>query len=113
MRDVAQVEGEGDITGEMLDRALTMLEVDSEGLDSSDRRLLSTIIDKFGGGPVGIETLAAALSEDIGTVEEVLEPFIMQIGFLKRTTRGRVATPAAFKHLNKPIPQKLQAELFF
>lgn len=113
VRDVAQVEGEGDITGEILDRALTMLEVDSEGLDSSDRRLLSTIIDKFGGGPVGIETLAAALSEDIGTVEEVLEPFIMQIGFLKRTTRGRVATPAAFKHLNKPIPQKLQAELFF
>ncbi len=112
VRDVAQVEGEGDIDEEILSRSLEMLEVDSFGLDSSDRRLLSTIIDKFGGGPVGIETLAAALSEDIGTVEEVLEPFIMQIGFLKRTTRGRVATPQAFKHLGKTMPKKLQEELF-
>lgn len=112
VRDVAEVEGEGDITEKILHRSLEMLEVDSFGLDSSDRRLLSAIIDKFTGGPVGIETIAAALSEDIGTVEEVLEPYLMQIGFLKRTSRGRVATPQAFKHLKKKVPQKLQEELF-
>jgi Holliday junction DNA helicase RuvB len=105
VRDVAQVEGTGDITKEILKRSLDLLVVDSLGLDSSDQRLILTIMDKFGGGPVGIETLAAALSEDIGTVEEVLEPFLMQIGFLKRTPRGRVLTPHAFTHFNKPVPQ--------
>jgi len=109
---VAQVEGDGSITEEILDRALSMMEVDNAGLDASDRRLLHTIIDKFEGGPVGIETIAAALSEDIGTVEEVLEPFLMQIGFLKRSPRGRVVTPSAFKHLGKPLPKNLQEELF-
>jgi len=112
VRDVAQVEGDGSITEEILDRALSMMEVDNAGLDASDRRLLHTIIDKFEGGPVGIETIAAALSEDIGTVEEVLEPFLMQIGFLKRSPRGRVVTPSAFKHLGKPLPKNLQEELF-
>ncbi len=112
VRDVAQVEGNGTITEDILDRALSMMEVDSAGLDASDRRLLHTIIDKFGGGPVGIETIAAALSEDIGTVEEVLEPFLMQIGFLKRSPRGRVVTPAGFKHLGKTLPKNLQEELF-
>lgn len=101
VRDVAQVEGQGDITEAILDRSLSLLEVDAMGLDSSDRRLLTTIIDKFAGGPVGIDTLAAALSEDIGTVEDVLEPYLMQIGFLKRTPRGRVVTPEALKHLKK------------
>lgn len=104
VRDVAQVEGNGDITKDILERSLDMLVVDTLGLDSSDQRLILTIMDKFGGGPVGIETLAAALSEDIGTVEEVLEPFLMQIGFLKRTPRGRVVTPHAFTHFNRPIP---------
>ena len=84
-----------------------MLEIDDMGLDSSDRRLLTTLIDSFGGGPVGIETIAAALSEDIGTVEEVLEPYLMQIGFIKRSPRGRVATKHAFNHLGKPIPKNL------
>lgn len=98
-RDVAQVEGNGTITPEILKRSLEMLEIDSAGLDSSDRRLLTTLINSFGGGPVGIETIAAALSEDIGTVEEVLEPYLMQIGFIKRSPRGRVATPHAYKHL--------------
>ncbi len=112
VRDVAQVEGTGEITQDILHRSLTMLGVDTVGLDASDRRLLGTIIEKFGGGPVGIETLAASLSEDIGTVEEVFEPFLMQIGFLRRTPRGRVATPHAFRHLNKPIPKSLQEELF-
>lgn len=112
VRDVAQVEGEGEITEAILARSLSILEVDAMGLDSSDRRLLLTIIEKFAGGPVGIETLAAALSEDIGTVEEVLEPYIMQIGFLKRTPRGRVVTTEGFKHLGKTIPKHLQEELF-
>lgn len=98
VRDVAEVEGTGEITEEILERALDMLEVDPMGLDSSDRRLLMVIIEKFSGGPVGIETIAAALSEDVGTVEEVLEPYLMQIGFLKRTPRGRVSTQKAYQH---------------
>lgn len=101
VRDVAEVEGEGDITDAILHRSLSLLEVDSMGLDSSDRRLLTTIIDTFEGGPVGLETLASALSEDIGTLEEVLEPYLMQIGYVKRTPRGRVATSAAYRHLGK------------
>ncbi len=111
VRDVAQVEGTGSITDEILERSLTMLEVDPLGLDASDRRLLTTIIDKFTGGPVGIETLAAALSEDIGTVEEVLEPYLLQIGFLKRTPRGRVATQAAHHHLGKILTSSQQEKL--
>ena len=101
VRDVAQVEGEGRITPDILTRSLSMLEIDEAGLDSSDRRLLAVIIDSFGGGPVGIETVAAAISEDVGTVEEVLEPYLMQTGLLKRTLRGRMATPQAYAHLGK------------
>ncbi len=112
VRDVAQVEGNGSITEAILARSLSMLEIDSMGLDDSDRRLLVTIIEKFSGGPVGIETIAAALSEDIGTVEEVLEPYLMQIGFLKRTSRGRTVTTEGFKHLGKAIPKHLQEALF-
>ncbi len=112
VRDVAQIEGDGSITEEILGKSLAMLDVDSVGLDDSDRRLLLTIIDKFGGGPVGIETIAAALSEDIGTVEEVLEPYLMQLGFLKRTPRGRIVTEQAYKHLGKNVPKHLQPELF-
>ncbi len=111
VRDVAQVEGNGIITPDILERSLQILEVDAMGLDASDRRLLQTLIDKFSGGPIGIETIAAALSEDIGTVEEVLEPYLMQIGFLKRTPRGRMATPQAFKHLGKSLPKNFQQEL--
>lgn len=107
VRDVAQVHGDGTVTPDILHISLSMLQIDSEGLDSSDRRLLTTMIDMFDGGPVGIETIAASLSEDIGTVEEVLEPYLMQIGFLKRTSRGRVATTKAFTHLGKSIPQTL------
>ncbi len=103
VRDVAQVHGEGKVTKKLLDQALDLLDVDPLGLDDSDRKFLLTIIDKFKGGPVGIETIAATLSEDIGTVEDVIEPYLMQIGFVKRTPRGRVATEAAYKHLNKPL----------
>lgn len=101
VRDVAQVHGQGSITKELLRQTLDLLEVDPLGLDDSDRRLLLTIIDKFNGGPVGIETLAATLSEDIGTIEEIIEPYLMQIGFLKRTPRGRMATQGAYIHLGK------------
>lgn len=103
VRDVAQVEESQHITEPILHRTLDMLEVDSAGLDASDRRLLLAVIEKFGGGPVGVETLAASLSEDIGTLEEVLEPYLMQIGFLKRTPRGRVATKQALKHLGRTL----------
>lgn len=101
VRDVAQVQGTGAITPEILNTSLSMLEVDAVGLDGSDRRLLLAIIDTFEGGPVGLETLAAALSEDVGTVEEVLEPYLMQVGFLKRTPKGRVATSSAYTHLGR------------
>ena len=112
VRDVAQIEGNGVIDEPILHHSLELFEVDSMGLDNSDRRLLTLLIDKYAGGPVGIETMAAALSEDIGTVEEVLEPYLMQIGFLKRTPRGRSATAAAFSHLGKTPTKKQQEELF-
>lgn len=113
VRDMAQVEGEGDVTSDILERSLAMLEVDEVGLDASDRRLLLTVVDKFAGGPIGLEALAGALSEDIGTVEEVLEPYLMQVGFIKRTPRGRVVTPAALAHLGKRGKDKTpQTELF-
>lgn len=103
VRDVAEVEESKYISEKILHRTLDMLEVDEAGLDASDRRLLLSVIEKFGGGPVGVETLAASLSEDIGTLEEVLEPYLMQIGFLKRTPRGRVATKQALKHLGRSL----------
>src|SRR5690606_19077422 len=103
VRDVAQVRGEGRITLAMAERALTLLDVDEAGLDRNDRRVLEAIIDLFDGGPVGVETLAAAISEDVETVEDVYEPFLMQKGFLQRTPRGRVATPAAYRHLGRPL----------
>ena len=104
VRDYSQVHGTGTVTSEMLTRALDILEVDPLGLDDSDRRFLLAIIDKFGGGPVGLEPLAATLSEDIGTLQEVVEPYLMQIGFVKRTPRGRMTTPAAYFHLGKTPP---------
>jgi Holliday junction DNA helicase RuvB len=110
IRDVSQVRGKGAVTEELLHKTLEMLEVDPLGLDDSDRRLLLAIIDKFHGGPVGIETIAATISEDIGTIEEVIEPYLMQIGFLQRSPRGRMVTPAAYIHLGKTPPTK-QASL--
>lgn len=104
-RDFAQVKREGKITKEIAKEALSMLEIDPLGLDSSDRRLLLAIIEKHSGGPVGVETIASTISEDIGTIEEVVEPYLLQIGFLKRTSRGRIATEAAYKHLNILFPQ--------
>ena len=105
-RDFAQVRGEGKITKELVNEALKMLEVDSMGLDSSDRRFLKAIIEKHAGGPVGLETIGSTISEDIGTIEEVIEPYLLQIGFLKRTPRGRAATPAAYENLGKKLPEE-------
>lgn len=110
VRDVAQVEGDGTVTPEILTRSLSLLDVDEEGLDASDRRFLLTIIDHFSGGPVGIDTIATALSEDMGTVEDVLEPYLMQCGFLKRTSRGRIITPRAYAHLKRPMPEQIKQE---
>lgn len=98
-RDFAEVKGEGKITKDFTKEALSLLEVDSLGLDSSDIRFLKAIIEKHNGGPVGIETIASTISEDIGTLEEVIEPYLLQIGFLKRTSRGRTATKGAYEHL--------------
>ena len=99
VRDFAQVKYDGRITGEVADYALNLLDVDKDGLDRNDRLILQTIIGKFGGGPVGIETLAASIGEDSGTLEDVYEPYLIQNGFINRTPRGRVATPAAYAHL--------------
>jgi len=112
VRDVAQIEGNGTITDDILQQSLSLFEVDHMGLDRSDRRLLTILVEKYDGGPVGLETLAAALAEDVGTVEEVLEPYLMQIGFLKRTPRGRSVTPAVFAHLGKTPSKKQQEALF-
>ena len=101
VRDFAQVQGDGRVTRELADMALLRLEVDREGFDQMDRTLLLTIIDKFGGGPVGLDTLAAAIGEEKDTIEDVIEPFLIQQGFLNRTPRGRVATAAACEHLGR------------
>lgn len=111
-RDFAQVKGKEDIDDEVLKDAFSLLEIDHMGLDDSDRRLLLSLIDKHDGGPVGIETMAATLSEDVGTLEEVIEPYLMQIGFLKRTPRGREATEKAYQHLNKPFRKNPEQEKF-
>ncbi len=108
VRDYAQIKGGGVITAELADQALAMLEVDSCGLDRSDRTLLETIIIKFRGGPVGLDTLAAAISEETETVEDVYEPFLIQLGFLQRTPRGRIATAAAYEHLGIPYEAEEQ-----
>jgi len=100
-RDMAQIKGEKGITEDILKQSLQLLEVDNAGLDANDRRLLKALINNHNGGPVGLETLAATLAEEKDTLEEVIEPYLLQIGFLKRTHRGRFATPKAFAHFNK------------
>jgi Holliday junction DNA helicase RuvB len=105
VRDVAQYEGKDVITDEIADKALSLLEVDKAGLDHTDRRMLLTMVKKFGGGPVGLDTLAAAISESTDTVEDVFEPFLIQLGFINRTPRGRVVTKAGYEHLGIPYPE--------
>jgi Holliday junction DNA helicase RuvB len=106
VRDFAEVKAHGVISGEVALAALTMLEVDPEGFDMLDRKLLLTIIEKFDGGPVGVDSLAAAMSEERGTIEDVVEPFLIQQGFLMRTARGRVATRAAYAHFRLTPPER-------
>jgi Holliday junction DNA helicase RuvB len=106
VRDFAQVRAGGAITVEVARDALQLLEVDEHGFDEVDRRILRTIIDKFAGGPVGVNSLAAAISEERGAIEEIYEPFLIQIGFLDRTPRGRVATARAYEYFGLPAPGK-------
>ncbi len=102
VRDFAEIKSDGKITDEISDKALSCLDIDKLGLDNIDRMMLSAIINKFSGGPVGIETLAATIGEDIDTLEDVYEPYLLQIGFLSRTPRGRTATIGAYEHLGVP-----------
>ncbi len=106
VRDYAQVRADGIITGEVAERALALLAVDELGLDEIDRRVLETIISKFGGGPVGLDTVSAAVSEETDTIMDVVEPYLLQLGFLERTPRGRVATRLAYEHLGFQYPEK-------
>jgi Holliday junction DNA helicase RuvB len=112
VRDFAQVLGDGVITLQAAQSALERLEVDTKGFDEMDRRILQTIIEKFSGGPVGIETLAVAVGEEKETIEDVYEPFLIQLGYLARTPRGRTVTRLAFDHFRVPPPAGLQGELW-
>lgn len=104
VRDFAQIEFDGIITGEVADHALSLLEVDKNGLDGNDRRILTTLIDHFDGGPVGVESLAATIGEDAGTLEEVYEPYLIQKGFINRTRSGRVASAKAYGSIGRKMP---------
>ena len=112
VRDFAQVKADGVITLRVVQDALELLEIDEMGFDQMDRMILLTIIDKFGGGPVGLDTIAAAISEESDTIEDVYEPFLIQNGFLNRTPRGRVATKAAYLHFGRVAPEPPQGKLF-
>jgi Holliday junction DNA helicase RuvB len=112
VRDFAQILADGTISEKVVKESLKLLEVDEMGLDSMDRTVLLTIIDKFGGGPVGLDTLAAAICEESDTIEDVIEPFLIQQGFLNRTPRGRVATRAAYLHFGRIAPEAPQGALF-
>jgi Holliday junction DNA helicase RuvB len=113
VRDYAQVKGNGTITRDIANEALQMLDVDQFGLDDMDSRILRSIIEKFEGGPVGINTIAAAVGEDASTIEEVYEPFLVQNGFLQRTPRGRVATAIAYRHFGYTPPSDSNQQSLF
>ena len=105
VRDFAEVKADGHVTHAVADAALSMLDVDAIGLDVMDRKLLLAVIEKFSGGPVGVDNLAAAISEERDTIEDVLEPYLIQQGFLKRTPRGRMATTATYQHFGIALPR--------
>jgi Holliday junction DNA helicase RuvB len=107
VRDFAEVRGQGEISLAIADRALNLLDIDAHGFDHQDRRLLLTMIDKFDGGPVGIDSLAAAISEERHTIEDVLEPYLIQQGYIMRTPRGRVVTRHAYLHFGLNVPGRL------
>jgi Holliday junction DNA helicase RuvB len=113
VRDFAQVKAEGAVTREVADAALKMLDVDALGLDIMDRKLLLAVIEKFSGGPVGLENLAHAIGEEADTIEDVLEPYLIQQGYLQRTPRGRVATVSAYRHLGLAAPKRTDSGALF
>jgi Holliday junction DNA helicase RuvB len=113
VRDFAQVRAEGSVDGMVAREALALFRVDERGLDKVDASILDAVIRRFGGGPVGLSTLAVAVGEEPDTVEDVYEPYLMQIGFLRRTPRGRVATEAAFHHLGELLPTGARAATLF
>ena len=106
VRDYAQVKHDGNITKEIVDEALNLLDIDSKGLDLTDRAILKTMITKFSGGPVGLDTLAASIGEDSGTIEDVYEPYLVKCGFINRTPRGRMVTDYGYEHMNYPVPEE-------
>ena len=112
MRDFAQVKGDGSINMEIARLALESLNIDGYGLDEIDNKILLTIIDKFGGGPVGINTIATAIGEEAGTIEDVYEPYLIMEGFIKRTSRGRVVTELAYRHLGRNMYSSNDPSLF-
>ena len=111
VRDYAEVKGDGSVNRDIADAALNMLNVDESGFDHLDRRLLLTLLEKFDGGPVGVDSLAAALSEERGTIEDVLEPYLIQQGYLMRTSRGRMATRTAYEHFGLQSPTRIQQQM--
>jgi holliday junction DNA helicase RuvB len=111
VRDYAEVRADGVITRPVAHEALDLLDVDVLGLDDIDRRVLHTILEKYGGGPVGLSTIAASISEEPDTIMDVVEPYLLQLGFLDRTPQGRVATRRAYEHLGVPIPKEDQPRL--
>jgi Holliday junction DNA helicase RuvB len=111
VRDFAQVRGDGVITRSITKQALNLLNIDSIGLDDMDRQVLRTIIEKYSGGPVGLSTISASISEEPDTIMDVVEPYLLQLGFLDRTSQGRVATRLAYEHLDIPEPKKEQPRL--
>ncbi|MDE2147415.1 MAG: Holliday junction branch migration DNA helicase RuvB [Burkholderiales bacterium] len=112
VRDYAQVKGNGGIDAALADRALKMLDVDPQGLDVMDRKLLEAVVHRFDGGPVGLDNVAAAIGEEPGTIEDVIEPYLIQQGYLQRTPRGRIATAAAWRHLGLAAPVRPAGDLF-
>jgi Holliday junction DNA helicase RuvB len=112
VRDFAQVRGDGVVTQTAANAALELMNVDSFGLDDIDRRVLKAIVEKYGGGPVGLNTIAASVSEEPDTIMDVVEPYLLQLGFLERTSQGRVATPQAYSHLKIDLPSDSQSRLF-
>ena len=112
VRDYVDVKADGRITKPLADKALKMLDVDPQGLDVMDRKLLEAVVHRFGGGPVGLDNVAAAIGEERDTIEDVIEPYLIQQGYLQRTPRGRIATPAAFRHLGLTPPAATAGELF-
>ena len=113
MRDYAEVKGDGRITQDIANRALAMLDVDPQGFDLMDRKLLEAVVHRFDGGPVGLDNIAASIGEERDTIEDVIEPYLIQQGFLQRTPRGRIATLAAYRHLGVTPPKSSPASDLF